>query len=104
VAELEEGAAELGIPVPEELVEQVENLEEDFLVDACNWEVWEAWENAATQWRHSAAGTFTGLDYSGVTAALTMSYPGARPKRLAKLFKGIQLIEAGILQANNQTE
>ena len=98
VAELEEGAAELGIPVPEEVVKQVEEREENFTLDAANWPIWEAWENAATQWRTSASGTYTGLDYSGVSAALTLSYPGHTPKRLAKLFKGIQLIEAGILQ------
>jgi len=98
VAELEEGAAELGIPVPEEVVKQVEAREENFTLDAANWPIWEAWENAATQWRTSASGTYTGLDYSGVSAALTLSYPGHTPKRLAKLFKGIQLIEAGILQ------
>jgi len=98
VAELEEGAAELGIPIPTEMVEQLEAREENFTVDAANWPVWEAWENAATQWRTSASGTYTGLDYAGVSAALTLSYPGHAPKRLAKLFKGIQLIEAGILQ------
>jgi len=43
-----------------------------------NVESWNAWQSVQTQWRHAPHGGVTGLDYSGVSAALTEIDPADR--------------------------
>lgn len=57
---------------------------------------------ASTQWRLSATGLRSGLDYAGVRAALDLAHPRAKPSRIRRLFGGIRVIEAALLGAQRE--
>lgn len=59
---------------------------------------WSAWKAVQTQWRTSAAGGLTGLDYAGVRAWLCECGPPNRAQR-REFFEHIQACEAATLAA-----
>ena len=67
----------------------------------CNVPAFNAWQRLQTQWRDSAMGGRTGLDYSAVTAFLR-DVLRIKPKALAELFAGIQAMEVAALNVWNQ--
>lgn len=67
----------------------------------CNVPAFNAWQRLQTQWRDSAMGGRTGLDYSAVTAFLR-DVLRIKPKALADLFACIQAMEVAALNVWNQ--
>lgn len=51
-----------------------------------------------TQWRLAPSGARIGLDYTGAEAAMRVWHPRASPGRKARLFRGLQVIEAAFLR------
>lgn len=68
----------------------------------CNQPVVHAYLACATQWRHAANGLRIGMEYAGVQAALGLECPSATPARRRRLFDGIRVIEAALLQAQRE--
>lgn len=55
----------------------------------------------ATQWRHAGmGGVRTGMDYPGCEAAIRAHWPAARPRKRARLLRGVRMIEWAILEAD----
>lgn len=67
----------------------------------CNVPAFNAWQRLQTQWRESAMGGRTGLDYSAV-AAFLRDVLRIKPKARADLFAGIQAMEVAALNVWNQ--
>lgn len=64
----------------------------------CNVAAFNVWQRLQTQWRFSAAGDKTGLDYAAVTSYLR-DVVGTKPKDRASLFGQLQAMEFAALKA-----
>lgn len=63
----------------------------------CNVEAYNLWQRLQTQWRYSAIGGRTGLDY-GAVAAILRDVLCIKPKARAELFAGIRAMECAALE------
>lgn len=67
----------------------------------CNVQAFNLWQRLQTQWRDSAMGGRTGLDY-GAVAAYLRDVLCIKPKERAELFAGIQAMERAALEVWGQ--
>lgn len=82
-------------PVPDETDPPPPPPQRRYCLWPDNVPAWLAWQAVQTQWRWSAAGTRTGLDYAGVVAWLQLQ-PGRRPDKAA-LLADLQACERAML-------
>ena len=65
-----------------------------------NVEAWSAWQSVQTQWQYRPSGSICGLDYAGVSAALTEIAPADR----RACWDGIQHCERETLAVISERE
>lgn len=83
---------------PAEMVEALAAESADLEVEPENWDVVMLFLRVQTQWRYSFGGP-TGLDYTGVEAAMRL----AGIQQSADLFDGLQVMEVAALREMNAT-